>query len=240
MHIANGAFGGILDFSMETIRFSKDHINTLVNWCVLKRLNQGARKKLDFARNIPFPDDLLIDDPSKSVTFTVSNGNIYRFWIMSVGILTSINFGIQGHMITLVEVEGSHTLEEVYESLDIHIGQSLTVLKNEDQWEHPVHSVPDVLGGNWLASPLFKTIENIPTRGLCILGTFDFAHHEFVFHVFKTGSEAKPEIFWVTVQYDKSILNIKYYKYKLVSCLYGWFIDFDSISGFYWFNKFEI
>ena len=47
---------------------------------------------------------------------------------MSVGILTSINFGIQGHMITLVEVEGSHTLEEVYESLDIHIGQSLTVL----------------------------------------------------------------------------------------------------------------
>uniref|UniRef100_A0A0D3DVT3 Plastocyanin-like domain-containing protein n=1 Tax=Brassica oleracea var. oleracea TaxID=109376 RepID=A0A0D3DVT3_BRAOL len=107
-----------------------------VNWCVLKRLNQGARKKLDFARNIPFPDDLLIDDPSKSVTFTgqlsslyqVSNGNIYRFWIMSVGILTSINFGIQGHMITLVEVEGSHTLEEVYESLDIHIGQSLTVL----------------------------------------------------------------------------------------------------------------
>lgn len=47
---------------------------------------------------------------------------------MSVGILTSINFGIQGHMINLVEVEGSHTLEEVYESLDIHVGQSLTVL----------------------------------------------------------------------------------------------------------------
>ncbi|CAN6803081.1 unnamed protein product [Brassica oleracea] len=63
-----------------------------------------------------------------------STGKFYRFRISNVGISTSIttrkwiNFRIQGHMMTLVEVEGSHTLEEVYESLDVHVGQSLTVL----------------------------------------------------------------------------------------------------------------
>lgn len=60
--------------------------------------------------------------------FYVCKGNIYRFRISNVGISTSINFRIQGHMMTLVEVEGSHTLQEVYESLDIHVGQSVTVL----------------------------------------------------------------------------------------------------------------
>lgn len=63
-----------------------------------------------------------------SYVFLFSKGKIYRFRISNVGISTSINFRIQGHMMTLVEVEGSHILEEVYESLDVHVGQSLTVL----------------------------------------------------------------------------------------------------------------
>lgn len=29
---------------------------------------------------------------------------------------------------TLIEVEGAHTLQESYESLDVHVGQSMTVL----------------------------------------------------------------------------------------------------------------
>jgi hypothetical protein len=45
-----------------------------------------------------------------------------------VGIATSINFRIQGHALKLVEVEGSHTLQETYESLDVHVGQSVAVL----------------------------------------------------------------------------------------------------------------
>lgn len=45
-----------------------------------------------------------------------------------MGIATSINFRIQGHTLTLVEVEGSHTMQEAYESLDVHVGQSVTVL----------------------------------------------------------------------------------------------------------------
>lgn len=45
-----------------------------------------------------------------------------------MGIATSINFRIQGHTMTLVEVEGANTLQEVYDSLDVHPGQSVAVL----------------------------------------------------------------------------------------------------------------
>jgi hypothetical protein len=45
-----------------------------------------------------------------------------------VGIATSINFRIQGHVLKLVEVEGSHCVQDTYESLDVHVGQSVAVL----------------------------------------------------------------------------------------------------------------
>ena len=50
-----------------------------------------------------------------------------------MGISTSINFRIQGHKLLLVEVEGVHTLQNTYESLDIHLGQSYSVLVTADQ-----------------------------------------------------------------------------------------------------------
>ncbi|CAA0840920.1 SKU5 similar 15 [Striga hermonthica] len=45
-----------------------------------------------------------------------------------VGMTTSINFQIQGHILRLVDCEGSHTIQEVYESLDLHVGQSSSFL----------------------------------------------------------------------------------------------------------------
>lgn len=60
-------------------------------------------------------------------------GKTYRFRISNVGITTSINFRIQGHKLLLVEVEGTHTLQNTYDSLDIHLGQSLSVLVTADQ-----------------------------------------------------------------------------------------------------------
>ena len=56
------------------------------------------------------------------------SGKTYKFRISNVGISTSINFRIQGHTLTLVEVEGAHTIQEKYESLDVHVGQSVAVL----------------------------------------------------------------------------------------------------------------
>ena len=48
--------------------------------------------------------------------------------VSNVGIMTSINIRIQEHSMKLVEVEGSHVLQETYDSLDIHPGQSLAFL----------------------------------------------------------------------------------------------------------------
>lgn len=55
------------------------------------------------------------------------------FRISNVGMSTSINFRIQGHSLKLVEVEGSHTLQNQYDSLDVHVGQSVAVLVTLNQ-----------------------------------------------------------------------------------------------------------
>lgn len=55
------------------------------------------------------------------------------FRISNVGLSTSINFRIQGHTLKLVECEGSHTIQNVYDSLDIHVGQSVSVLVTLNQ-----------------------------------------------------------------------------------------------------------
>lgn len=61
------------------------------------------------------------------------SGKTYMFRISNVGMSTSINFRIQGHTLKLVEVEGSHTLQNTYDSLDVHVGQSVAVLVTLNQ-----------------------------------------------------------------------------------------------------------
>lgn len=58
----------------------------------------------------------------------IFSGKTYKFRVSNVGISTSINFRIQAHTMTLVEVEGAHTVQDVYDSLDVHVGQSVAVL----------------------------------------------------------------------------------------------------------------
>lgn len=60
-------------------------------------------------------------------------GKTYRLRISNVGLQHSLNFRIQGHQMKLVEVEGTHTLQTMYSSLDIHVGQSYSVLVTADQ-----------------------------------------------------------------------------------------------------------
>lgn len=64
---------------------------------------------------------------------TFLSGKTYMFRISNVGLSTSINFRIQGHTLKLVEVEGSHTVQNVYDSLDVHVGQSVAVLVTLNQ-----------------------------------------------------------------------------------------------------------
>jgi len=63
----------------------------------------------------------------------MSAGQTYRLRISNVGLENSLNFRVEGHNMTLVEVEGTHTMQETYTSLDVHVGQSYSVLITADQ-----------------------------------------------------------------------------------------------------------
>lgn len=58
----------------------------------------------------------------------------YRLRISNVGLKNSLNFRIQDNKMTLVEIEGTHTLQTTYSSLDVHVGQSYSVLITADQY----------------------------------------------------------------------------------------------------------
>ncbi|CAN6485341.1 unnamed protein product [Victoria cruziana] len=60
-------------------------------------------------------------------------GATYRLRISNVGLRASLNFRIESHTMLLVETEGSYTLQRQYENLDIHVGQSYSVLVRADQ-----------------------------------------------------------------------------------------------------------
>ncbi|KAJ7974999.1 monocopper oxidase-like protein SKU5 [Quillaja saponaria] len=73
----------------------------------------------------PLPKDL--------ESFTITQGKTYRFRISNVGTAWSFNFRIQNHQMILVETEGSYTNQITLNSLDVHVGQSYSVLVTADQ-----------------------------------------------------------------------------------------------------------
>ncbi|OWM79812.1 L-ascorbate oxidase homolog [Punica granatum] len=144
-HKAAGGFGGfkIASRSVIPVPFdppASDFTILAGDWFM--KNHTDLRAILDSGSNLPFPDGLLINGRgSNGYTFTVDQGKTYRFRISNVGISTSINFRIQGHKMRLVEVEGIHTLQNTYDSIDIHLGQSLSVLVTADQPAHDYYIV---------------------------------------------------------------------------------------------------
>ncbi|KAL6522097.1 hypothetical protein OROMI_031974 [Orobanche minor] len=89
---------------------------------------------LDGGNKLPFPDGILINGRGPNATsFTIQQGKTYRFRICNVGLQNSLNFRIQSHKMKVVEVEGTHTLQVSYSSLDVHVGQCMSVLVTSDQ-----------------------------------------------------------------------------------------------------------
>ncbi|KAK7324802.1 hypothetical protein VNO77_28654 [Canavalia gladiata] len=137
LHKAAGGYGGFKIASRPRIPVpfpppAGDFTILAGDW--YKRNHTDLRAILDSGSDLPFPDGLLINGRgSNAYTFTVDQGKTYRFRISNVGLTTSINFRIQGHKMLLVEVEGIHTLQNTYDSLDIHLGQSYSVLVTADQ-----------------------------------------------------------------------------------------------------------
>lgn len=68
-------------------------------------------------------------------------GKTYMFRVSNVGLSTSLNWRIQGHQIKVVEVEGSHVIQNTYDSIDVHVGQSVTALVTLDQPPMDYHIV---------------------------------------------------------------------------------------------------
>ncbi|XP_011621392.1 monocopper oxidase-like protein SKU5 [Amborella trichopoda] len=93
--------------------------------------------------------------------FTVTQGQTYRFRISNVGLNMTLNFRIQNHKMKLVETEGSYTSQIMLDSLDVHVGQSYSVLVTADQ-----------NAGNYfmVASPrLVTTADNPNLMGIAVL-----------------------------------------------------------------------
>ncbi|XP_010500092.1 PREDICTED: L-ascorbate oxidase homolog [Camelina sativa] len=135
-HKAAGGFGGIRILSRPGIPVpfadpAGDYTVLIGDW--YKTNHTDLKSRLDRGRKLPSPDGILINGRSYGATINVEQGKTYRLRISNVGLQNSLNFRIQNHRMKLVEVEGTHTLQTMFSSLDIHVGQSYSVLITADQ-----------------------------------------------------------------------------------------------------------
>ncbi|KAJ8538156.1 hypothetical protein K7X08_014696 [Anisodus acutangulus] len=136
-HKAAGGFGGIRILSRPRIPVpfpnpADDYTILIGDW--YKKNHTALKAILDGGRKLPLPDGILINGRGPNgVTFTVEQGKTYRLRVSNVGLQNTLNFRVEGHKMTLVEVEGTHTLQTTYSSLDVHVGQSYSVLITANQ-----------------------------------------------------------------------------------------------------------
>ncbi|CAI8600172.1 unnamed protein product [Vicia faba] len=136
-HKAAGGFGGIRILSRPRIPVpfpdpSGDYTVLIGDW--YKSNHTTLKAHLDNGKKLPIPDGILINGRGPNgLSFNVEQGKTYRLRISNVGLQHSLNFRIQNHKMKLVEVEGTHTLQTTYSSLDVHVGQSYSVLVTADQ-----------------------------------------------------------------------------------------------------------
>ncbi|KAF5748855.1 putative multicopper oxidase [Tripterygium wilfordii] len=142
MHRVAGGFGGLRINSRLLIPVpyadpEDDYTVLIGDWYT--KSHTSLRKVLDSGRSIGRPQGVLINgksakgDGKDEPLFTMKPGKTYKYRICNVGIKTSLNFRIQNHFMKLVEMEGSHVVQNTYESLDVHAGQCFSVLVTADQ-----------------------------------------------------------------------------------------------------------
>ncbi|KAL1565694.1 L-ascorbate oxidase [Salvia divinorum] len=143
LHRASGGMGMIKVHSRELIPVpfdnpTEEHSILLGDW--YNKGHKTLKRILDSGRSIGKPDGIQINGKSAKVgdaavepLVTVEAGKTYRLRVCNVGMKLTVNFRIQGHAMKLVEMEGSHTVQNVYDSMDIHVGQCMSVLVTFDQ-----------------------------------------------------------------------------------------------------------
>ncbi|GMI97512.1 SKU5 similar 12 [Hibiscus trionum] len=142
MHKAAGGFGGLRINSRNLIPVPYDppaDDYTIIAGDWFNKGHKTLKKILDSGRNLGRCDGVHINgkvakgDGKDTPLFTMEAGKTYKYRICNVGMKTSLNIRIQGHKMKLVELEGSHTIQYDYESLDVHVGQCFGVLVTADQ-----------------------------------------------------------------------------------------------------------
>ncbi|MCD9638314.1 L-ascorbate oxidase [Datura stramonium] len=143
LHRAAGGYGGISVHSRALIPVPFD-VNPVDEFFVLvsdwyTKSHTQLRKFLDSGRSMGRPDGVIINGKSgkgegkDEPMFSMTPEKTYRYRFCNVGMKDSINIRIQGHTMKLVEMEGSHTVQNMYDSLDIHLGQCVSVLVTADK-----------------------------------------------------------------------------------------------------------
>ncbi|NP_001311861.1 L-ascorbate oxidase homolog precursor [Nicotiana tabacum] len=142
LHRAAGGYGALNVHSRALIPVPFDNPADEYNVFVGDWYNKGhktLKKILDGGRTIGRPDGIIINGKSAKVgeakepLFTMEAGKTYRYRFCNLGMRSSVNIRFQGHPMKLVELEGSHTVQNIYDSLDLHVGQCLSVLVTADQ-----------------------------------------------------------------------------------------------------------
>ncbi|KAG9454860.1 hypothetical protein H6P81_007764 [Aristolochia fimbriata] len=146
MHRAGGGFGGLRVNSRLLIPVpypDPEDVYTVLIGDWYNKDHKTLQRILDMGRTLARPNGVLIngeshrageaDDGSRKPLFTMKPDKVYNYRICNVGLRNTLNFRIQDHPLKLVEMDGSHTVQNVYESLDIHVGQCFSVLVTANQ-----------------------------------------------------------------------------------------------------------
>ncbi|KAH1226978.1 hypothetical protein AAZX31_11G261300 [Glycine max] len=142
MHRAAGGFGGLRVNSRLLIPVPypdpEDEYTVLIgDWYT--KSHTILRKLLDSGRSLGRPEGVLINgktakgDGKDEPLFTMKPAKTYKYRICNVGLKNSLNYRIQGHSMKLVEMEGSHVVQNMYDSLDVHVGECFSVLVTADK-----------------------------------------------------------------------------------------------------------
>jgi len=144
MQRAAGGYGAITVVSRLLIPVpfdqpppESDHVVLAGDWYT--KDHEVMARLLDAGRTVGRPDGVLIngrggkDLAAGPPVFTFEAGKTYRLRVCNTGIKASLNFRIQGHDMKLVEMDGSHTVQDMYDSLDVHVGHCFSVLVDADQ-----------------------------------------------------------------------------------------------------------
>ena len=138
MQRAAGGFGGLRVNSRNLIPVPFDPPEddyTVLTGDWFRKSHTELRKTLDSGKSIGRPDGVHIHGKSEDnePLYTMKPNMTYRYRVCNVGVRSSLNFRFQGHVMKLVEMEGSHTVQNIYDSIDVHVGQCYSVLVTADQ-----------------------------------------------------------------------------------------------------------